>query len=77
MANWVEDQSFQYEVWTDPNRELAMAYGAADSSTQVLPDRVTVILDSDGRLVLEYLTGTSSFNHPQEVLDDCTLLFGP
>ena len=70
------EQEYLYEVWTDEDRELAMHYGAASSSSAFIPDRITVLLDANGDLLLEYLDGTSAGSHPQEVLDDCELLFG-
>ena len=72
---WVNDQGFQYEIWRDDNRELALYYGAADSADAWFPDRITRLLDSDGSVLLEYNSvdvGTS----PANILADCLLLFG-
>ena len=75
-APWVESQEYQYEIWTDQDRTLSLYYGAATESSFVV-DRVTRILDSDGNLVLEYNDiGFGITAHPQEVLEDCTILFG-
>ncbi len=74
-AAWIEDQNYQYEVWTDANEELADYYGA-EAGLLGVPQRVTVILDAEGTLVLEYRQGTGSNGHPQDVLEDCQLLFG-
>ena len=71
---WVEDQGYQFEVWTDDERTLSVTYGAASSVNAFFPDRVTVLLDADGELLLEYMT-VSIDVHPQQVLDDCLLLF--
>lgn len=74
-ADWAADEGFQYDLWSDEGRELALYYGAAVSETQGSASRVTKVMDSDGTLVLEYLsvsTGTS----PGEVLADVTALFG-
>ncbi len=70
---WIQDQGYQYEFWTDTNRELALYYGAVEKVTDFVPARVTRILDAEGVLVLEYAVGT----HPLEVLADCQALFGP
>ena len=40
-----------------------------------MPQRVTVILDAKGTLLLEYRSGTGSSGHPQDVLEDCQALF--
>ena len=74
-AAWIADQNYQYEVWTDSNEQLANYYGA-EASLLGVPQRVTVILDAKGTLLLEYRQGTGSNGHPQDVLEDCQALFG-
>lgn len=72
---WAEDEGFEYEVWTDDDKTLALTYGAVSSADATFPSRVTRVLDAEGTLVLEYqvsLIGT----HPAEVLADCQVLFG-
>jgi peroxiredoxin len=74
---WVEDQGYQYEIWTDDDeRTLAMTYGAVDNADAWVPSRVSVLLDADGTLLLEYMDDVSAGVHPDEVLSDCQLLFG-
>ncbi len=73
-AAWVIDQGFQYEVWRDDDRTLAVTYGSVDDVDAFFPGRVTVLLDADGSLLLEYPTVDVNA-HPQEVLEDCLLLF--
>lgn len=75
-AAWVEDQNYEYEVWTDDDKTLAVYYGSVKSSLSPIPGRVTMILDEDGDLLLEYISDTGSSAHPQEVLEDCQALFG-
>ena len=72
---WVQDQGFQYEVWRDDNRELALHYGAADSADSWFPDRITRLLDSDGAVLLEY-NEVNINSSPAEILADCQLIFG-
>lgn len=67
---------FQYELWSDLGRELALYYGAATTETQGSASRVTRLLDEDGTLILEYNTVSTS-NNPGEILADATVLFGP
>jgi peroxiredoxin len=76
-ANWVENQSFAYEVWSDTNKTLATYYGSVKSKLALIPGRITVVLDAQGKLILEYREGTSAGGHPQEVLEDCQAIFGP
>jgi peroxiredoxin len=73
---WAQQEGFQFELWTDVARELALYYGAATSPTQGSASRRTYLLDADGTLILEYpavIAGT----HPADVLEDCQTLFGP
>lgn len=72
--DWAIDQSFQYEVWRDDDRTLALTYGSVSSAFALIPGRVTVLLDSAGDLMLEYPSVDVNV-HPQQVLDDCQLLF--
>ncbi len=72
---WAEAEGFAFDLWTDEGRELALTYGAAATASQPFAGRVTVLLDENGELLLEYPV-VSVGTHPQEVLDDCELLFG-
>jgi peroxiredoxin len=63
-------------VWTDSDKTLAIAYGAADSKDQARPKRVTVVLDAKGDVVLRYPDiGMGMGTHPQDVLEDVRVLF--
>ena len=73
---WVEDQGFEYDVWTDDDKTLAMHYKAADSAFALAPDRITVLLDEEGDLLLGYYDGIVVGTHPHDVLSDCEVLFG-
>ncbi len=75
-AAWVEREGFPYEVWTDDDRTLALTYGAASSASANYPARITVLLDADGALLLEYTDNLSLGEHPSDVLADCAILFG-
>ena len=53
-----------------------MHLGAATSEAQSAASRNTYVLDEQGRLCLQYESvGVSA--HPQDVLDDVTLLLAP
>ena len=41
-AQWVEAESYNYEVWNDLNKTLALYYGAASSPSAFAPSRITV-----------------------------------
>jgi peroxiredoxin Q/BCP len=72
---WAEDEGFEFELWTDDDRTLALHYGATASASAAFPGRVTRVLDGNGDLVVEYLVSTIDA-HPEQVLEDCRLLFG-
>ncbi len=76
LQEWAEDEGFQYELWQDDDKSLAVHYGAADSTSAFWADRVSVLLDKNGEVLLEYKDNLSTGSHPQQVLDDCTILFG-
>jgi peroxiredoxin len=75
-AAWAAQEGFQYELWTDEGRELALYYGAASSPTQGSAGRITQLLGPDGAVALEYPL-VSVGTHPGQVLSDCQALFGP
>lgn len=76
MQSWAQNQQFNYEVWTDNDKVLALYYGAADSSYTLFPKRITVLLDESGELLLEYVEHVDAGAHPAQVLDDAKSLFG-
>ena len=73
---WAADEGFQFELWTDDDRTLAVTYGAASSTSASFANRITVLLDAEGNQVLEYEV-SSIGTHPADVLEDCEALFGP
>jgi len=75
-ANWIQEQNYQYEVWTDTNKALAIAFGAASRGSFV-PSRVTVILNAQGQAEVIFNPVSDIGNHPGQVLEDCRTLFGP
>ena len=78
LQAWAEDEGFQYELWQDDSRgSLASRYGADDGWFGSY-SRITVLLDAQGRLLLEYneISDFSPGAHPGEVLSDCQQIFG-
>jgi peroxiredoxin len=72
--DWAAEEGFQYELWSDDDAHTLSEY--YDSAGGFAAQRKTFILDESGTLVLQYdvsLVGT----HPQQVLEDCQILFGP
>ncbi len=72
---WVAKEEFEFEIWSDTNKSLALYYGAVDSKAAFFPNRITKLLDASGTLILEY-TSVSVDNHPHDVLLDCQAIFG-
>lgn len=72
---WAQQEGFTFELWTDTDRTLALTYGAATSANQAYANRITVLLDADGDVQLEYLDHISVGTHPGRVLEDCQQLY--
>jgi len=67
-AAWRTDQSFPYELWSDPSRQLAMALGAAESADAGYAQRVTVLLDANAEVVRRWDVSDIGA-HPADVLE--------
>jgi peroxiredoxin len=77
-AAFHDDNNFPYPLWSDSNRDLAVYYGAASSVEQKNADRVTVVLDPEGRWILSYEVELFGFKaHPGEVLSDLQAILAP
>ncbi len=74
---WAIDQEFLFELWSDVDRILAVHYGASDDYDDNAPSRITKLIGADGSLLLEYVEDVSVGTHPDEVLEDCQMLFLP
>ena len=75
LQSWAEDENFQFEVWHDENKDLAVHYGAGTQSSS-FPKRITFLLDKSGEVLLEYTKNIDVGTHPAQVLSDIQLLFG-
>lgn len=75
-AAWQLEKGYTFELWSDVGRELALALGAATEPVQAHASRVTVLLDSEARVVVTYKPGSGLGTHPADVLDDAKALFG-
>ena len=72
-AAFIAAESFTFPLWSDTKRELALYYGAAKTASQFFADRVTVVLDDQGRWRLFYSSaaiGFDMYGHPKVVLQD-------
>ena len=77
LQSWAEDEGFDYELWQDTNKTLAVHFGAASSTSDWAPSRKTVVLDGDGNHILSYDVGLFSISgHPADVLEDCEAIWG-
>ncbi len=73
--DWSEHEKFQFPLWSDEDKDLALHYGAVSTRLSPVPGRITVILDAEGTQVLRY-DSVDVGAHPAEVLEDCERLFG-
>ena len=76
VVGGAQDAPYQYELWSDTNKTLALYYGSISSATTSQAGRVTRLIGGDGDLLLEYGSVNVSV-HPMDVLADCRALFGP
>jgi len=74
-AAWAADEGYLFELWTDDDKTLALAYGAVPSASATFPGRITVIIGPDGEQVLEYAVSDIG-THPAKVLEDLTVIYG-
>jgi len=73
-ADWARAEGYQFPLWTDDDKALALHYGAVGSKLGPIPGRITVILDATGAQVLRY-DDVDVGTHPADVLEDCKRLF--
>ena len=76
LQDWATEEGFEYELWQDTDHALAVHYGAASSTSSLVPGRVTVVLDGEGNQILNYDVGFGFGTHPAEVLEDCEAIWG-
>jgi peroxiredoxin len=74
-AAFKENKGYTFELWTDADKTLALALGAAANADQGHASRRTVLLDPTGQVVLTYDVGLGLGAHPGDVLDDARALF--
>jgi len=68
-AAFAQKFSFPFPLLSDPDRSLALAYGAADDASARSAKRVSCLIDEEGR-VLRYYPQVAARDHPAEVLRD-------
>jgi len=73
---WSVEEGFNFELWTDVYKTLGLTYGALTTAQDNSLSRVTMLLDEEGTLILEYTESINVGTHPGQVLEDCLLLFG-
>ena len=74
-AEFAAAEGFQYELWSDLGRELALHYGAASEVSQSNADRITVVLDEEGTWILSYDVGFEFGTSPATVLADLQAIY--
>lgn len=72
---WAEEEKFTFELWTDDDRVLGTTYGALTGERDSSVARVTMLLDTDGSLLLTYTENIVVGTHPGQVLEDCEALW--
>jgi peroxiredoxin Q/BCP len=67
-----EKFDFPYDLLTDVQKSMSIAYGAADDDS-ARPSRVSVLIGPDGKVAASYAT-VKPADHPDEVLSDLNRL---
>ena len=67
-----EKYDFPYDLLTDAQKSMSIAYGAADSDS-ARPSRVSVLISPDGKVAASYEV-VDKAEHPNEVLADLNRL---
>jgi peroxiredoxin len=75
INNTANDQVSVTFAKTD-STALGVTYGALENQRDTFVGRVTMLLDADGELLLEYVDSIDVGEHPAKVLEDCEALFG-
>jgi peroxiredoxin Q/BCP len=73
---FAEKFSFPYRLLCDTNREIGLAYGAADTKDAGYAKRISYVIDEQGKIALAY-PKVSPKDHVAEVLRDVDALAGP
>ena len=73
---WAEEEEFAFELWSDDEKVLGVTYGALSGDRDSSVDRVTMLLDAEGELLLTYTEAINVGTHPADVLEDCAAIFG-
>ncbi len=66
---FAEKYHFPFLLLSDPDREIGLAYHAAQDPDQASADRITYLIDPEGRIARAYAK-VDVKSHPEEVLAD-------
>ena len=69
LKDWSEACGMKLNLLFDANRDVAIAYGAAESKDQERPTRISVLISEDGT-ILKIYEGFDVLSHSDEVLAD-------
>lgn len=69
LQTWRGETGLTTDLLLDADRTVAMAYGAAQSSDQEKPSRLSVLIGPDGKVIRIYADPDAA-THPSEVLND-------
>lgn len=67
LKTWSSEVGYTADLLQDPDRSVAMAYGAADSADQEKATRVSILVGPDGKVAKTY-ADMNAEAHPAEVL---------
>lgn len=69
LKAWRDEVGLAADLLSDGDRSVALAYGAAESSDQERPKRISILVGPDSK-ILKLYDVTEAEAHPAAVLDD-------
>ena len=67
LKSWGDELGYSADLLQDPDRAVAMAYGAAETADQEKPTRISVLVGPDGKVANTY-ADMNAEAHPADVL---------
>ena len=69
LKSWSDEVGMTTNLLCDATRAVAISYGAAGSSEQERPTRLSVLIGEDGKVIKIY-EDFEVVSHPEEILSD-------
>lgn len=68
MKRFAQKNDFPFPLLSDPDRSIALAYGACDSANDEYPRRAAAVIDPEGK-ISEFYPSVDARKFPDEQLE--------